>query len=152
MRFITGKLGLECFNKWQSRWISSSRMLIVQMFLFILVLFLGCIFYPANTLASSVNVSWHFIVWLWKPEMFNLYTFILSFIFLPVFFPYVLEGTGVWRFIFNFVLNIWENLRYCVWYLPVQVCDQCANVKYVREGYFVTVDIEKGMKDGQVNF
>lgn len=30
-----------------------------------------------------------------------------------------------------------------------QVCDQCANVKYVREGYFVTVDIEKGMKDGQ---
>ncbi|GAU11277.1 hypothetical protein TSUD_342680 [Trifolium subterraneum] len=30
-----------------------------------------------------------------------------------------------------------------------QVCDQCANVKYVREGYFVTVDIEKGMQDGQ---
>ncbi|KAM1042385.1 hypothetical protein ACFX13_032171 [Malus domestica] len=30
-----------------------------------------------------------------------------------------------------------------------QVCDQCPNVKYEREGYFVTVDIEKGMQDGQ---
>ncbi|KAF5455349.1 hypothetical protein F2P56_024938 [Juglans regia] len=30
-----------------------------------------------------------------------------------------------------------------------QVCEQCPNVKYVREGYFVTVDIEKGMQDGQ---
>ncbi|CAN6690380.1 unnamed protein product [Malus baccata var. baccata] len=30
-----------------------------------------------------------------------------------------------------------------------QVCDQCSNVKYEREGYFVTVDIEKGMQDGQ---
>ncbi|KDO87050.1 hypothetical protein CISIN_1g0191622mg, partial [Citrus sinensis] len=32
------------------------------------------------------------------------------------------------------------------------VCDQCQNVKYEREGYFVTVDIEKGMQDGQVSF
>lgn len=30
-----------------------------------------------------------------------------------------------------------------------QVCDQCPNVKYVREGDFLTVDIEKGMQDGQ---
>ncbi|ERN16775.1 hypothetical protein AMTRI_Chr02g221380 [Amborella trichopoda] len=30
-----------------------------------------------------------------------------------------------------------------------QVCEQCPNVKYEREGYFITVDIEKGMKDGQ---
>ncbi|KAM0897336.1 hypothetical protein ACQ4PT_022623 [Festuca glaucescens] len=30
-----------------------------------------------------------------------------------------------------------------------QVCDQCANVKYVRDGDFLTVDIEKGMQDGQ---
>ncbi|KAK7259245.1 hypothetical protein RIF29_24847 [Crotalaria pallida] len=30
-----------------------------------------------------------------------------------------------------------------------QVCEQCANVKFVREGYFITVDIEKGMEDGQ---
>ncbi|PSS06204.1 DnaJ protein like [Actinidia chinensis var. chinensis] len=30
-----------------------------------------------------------------------------------------------------------------------QVCDQCPNVKYEREGYFVTVDIEKGMQNGQ---
>ncbi|KAF3553716.1 hypothetical protein F2Q69_00014274 [Brassica cretica] len=30
-----------------------------------------------------------------------------------------------------------------------QVCDKCPNVKYEREGYFVTVDIEKGMKDGE---
>ncbi|KAG4913735.1 hypothetical protein JHK82_054323 [Glycine max] len=30
-----------------------------------------------------------------------------------------------------------------------QVCEQCPNVKYVREGYFITVDIEKGMQDGQ---
>ncbi|KAG9157210.1 hypothetical protein Leryth_004880 [Lithospermum erythrorhizon] len=30
-----------------------------------------------------------------------------------------------------------------------QVCDQCPNVKYVREGDFITVDIEKGMRDGQ---
>ncbi|XP_066366509.1 dnaJ protein ERDJ3B-like isoform X2 [Miscanthus floridulus] len=30
-----------------------------------------------------------------------------------------------------------------------QVCDQCPNVKFVREGEFLTVDIEKGMKDGQ---
>ncbi|KAG2624766.1 hypothetical protein PVAP13_3KG173600 [Panicum virgatum] len=30
-----------------------------------------------------------------------------------------------------------------------QVCDQCPNVKFVREGEFLTVDIEKGMQDGQ---
>ncbi|KAJ0976334.1 hypothetical protein J5N97_018299 [Dioscorea zingiberensis] len=30
-----------------------------------------------------------------------------------------------------------------------EVCEQCPNVKYEREGYFVTVDIEKGMHDGQ---
>ncbi|KAJ0112975.1 hypothetical protein Patl1_00909 [Pistacia atlantica] len=30
-----------------------------------------------------------------------------------------------------------------------QVCEQCQNVKYEREGYFITVDIEKGMHDGQ---
>ncbi|KAF9607242.1 hypothetical protein IFM89_033449 [Coptis chinensis] len=29
-----------------------------------------------------------------------------------------------------------------------QVCEQCPNVKYEREGYHVTVDIEKGMQDG----
>ncbi|KAG6785049.1 hypothetical protein POTOM_010772 [Populus tomentosa] len=29
------------------------------------------------------------------------------------------------------------------------VCEQCQNVKYEREGYFLTVDIEKGMQDGQ---
>lgn len=33
-----------------------------------------------------------------------------------------------------------------------QVCEQCQNVKYVREGDFITVDIEKGMQDGQVCF
>ena len=36
-------------------------------------------------------------------------------------------------------------------FLSFQVCDKCPNVKYEREGYFVTVDIEKGMKDGEVN-
>ncbi|XP_008797219.2 dnaJ protein ERDJ3B isoform X1 [Phoenix dactylifera] len=30
-----------------------------------------------------------------------------------------------------------------------QVCEQCSNVKFEREGYFITVDIEKGMQDGQ---
>ncbi|XP_021770124.1 dnaJ protein ERDJ3B-like [Chenopodium quinoa] len=30
-----------------------------------------------------------------------------------------------------------------------QVCEKCPNVKYEREGYSLTVDIEKGMKDGQ---
>ncbi|KAE8697944.1 DnaJ protein ERDJ3B [Hibiscus syriacus] len=30
-----------------------------------------------------------------------------------------------------------------------EVCEQCQNVKYEREGYFVTVDIEKGVQDGQ---
>ncbi|RLM91917.1 hypothetical protein C2845_PM08G12230 [Panicum miliaceum] len=30
-----------------------------------------------------------------------------------------------------------------------QVCESCPNVKYVREGYFINVDIEKGMQDGQ---
>ncbi|KAF5726359.1 DnaJ like subfamily B member 11 [Tripterygium wilfordii] len=29
------------------------------------------------------------------------------------------------------------------------VCQECQNVKYVREGYFLTVDIEKGMQDEQ---
>ncbi|CAA2972391.1 dnaJ ERDJ3B [Olea europaea subsp. europaea] len=33
-----------------------------------------------------------------------------------------------------------------------QVCEQCPNVKYEREGYFITVDVEKGMQDGQVSF
>ncbi|KAG4917259.1 hypothetical protein JHK87_054816 [Glycine soja] len=30
-----------------------------------------------------------------------------------------------------------------------QVCDKCSNVKYERDGHFITVDIEKGMQDGQ---
>ncbi|CAI0457063.1 unnamed protein product [Linum tenue] len=30
-----------------------------------------------------------------------------------------------------------------------QVCDQCQNIKFEREGYSLTVDIEKGMQDGQ---
>ncbi|XP_076907665.1 dnaJ protein ERDJ3B-like [Bidens hawaiensis] len=30
-----------------------------------------------------------------------------------------------------------------------EVCEQCPNVKYEREGNFITVDIEKGMQDGQ---
>ncbi|KAI3773188.1 hypothetical protein L6452_04392 [Arctium lappa] len=30
-----------------------------------------------------------------------------------------------------------------------KVCEQCPNVKYEREGSFITVDIEKGMQDGQ---
>ncbi|KAK4372439.1 hypothetical protein RND71_007823 [Anisodus tanguticus] len=30
-----------------------------------------------------------------------------------------------------------------------QVCDKCPNVKFEREGYEITVDIEKGMRDGQ---
>ncbi|KAL8142629.1 hypothetical protein V2J09_015661 [Rumex salicifolius] len=30
-----------------------------------------------------------------------------------------------------------------------QVCDECPNVKLEREGYSITVDIEKGMKDGE---
>ncbi|KAJ0980607.1 hypothetical protein J5N97_008862 [Dioscorea zingiberensis] len=30
-----------------------------------------------------------------------------------------------------------------------QVCEQCPNVKYEREGDFITVDIEKGMQDGE---
>lgn len=30
-----------------------------------------------------------------------------------------------------------------------QVCEQCPNVKYEREGDFITVDIERGMQDGQ---
>lgn len=41
-------------------------------------------------------------------------------------------------------------LHTLLWLL--QVCEQCANVKYEREGYFITVDIEKGMQDGQVSF
>ena len=31
-----------------------------------------------------------------------------------------------------------------------QVCESCPNVKYVREGDFINVDIEKGMQNGQV--
>ncbi|KAL9250866.1 DnaJ protein ERDJ3B-like protein [Drosera capensis] len=30
-----------------------------------------------------------------------------------------------------------------------QICDECPNTKYEREGSFYTVDIEKGMQDGQ---
>ncbi|KZV44154.1 hypothetical protein F511_26433 [Dorcoceras hygrometricum] len=30
-----------------------------------------------------------------------------------------------------------------------EVCEQCPNVKFEREGDFITVDIEKGMQDGQ---
>ncbi|NP_001167838.1 DnaJ protein ERDJ3B precursor [Zea mays] len=33
--------------------------------------------------------------------------------------------------------------------LSHQECDTCPNVKYVREGAFINVDIEKGMQDGQ---
>ncbi|KAG5149266.1 hypothetical protein JHK82_016147 [Glycine max] len=30
-----------------------------------------------------------------------------------------------------------------------QVCDKCPNVKYERDGHFITVDIKKGIQDGQ---
>ncbi|KAK1356886.1 DnaJ protein ERDJ3B [Heracleum sosnowskyi] len=30
-----------------------------------------------------------------------------------------------------------------------QVCEKCPNVKYVRDGFEVTVDIQKGMRDGE---
>ncbi|KAL1827334.1 hypothetical protein ACET3Z_005746 [Daucus carota] len=30
-----------------------------------------------------------------------------------------------------------------------QICEKCPNVKYVREGFEVTVDIQKGMQDGE---
>ncbi|GLU07290.1 hypothetical protein SLE2022_242540 [Rubroshorea leprosula] len=30
-----------------------------------------------------------------------------------------------------------------------EVCEECQNVKYEREGYEITVDIEKGMQDGE---
>ena len=43
-------------------------------------------------------------------------------------------------------------LFYYMFHMLFQVCEQCPNVKYEREGYFVTVDIEKGMQDGQVSF
>ena len=33
-----------------------------------------------------------------------------------------------------------------------QVCEECQNIKFEREGYFITVDIEKGMQDGQVQY
>ncbi|KAG6487010.1 hypothetical protein ZIOFF_055591 [Zingiber officinale] len=33
--------------------------------------------------------------------------------------------------------------------LVMLVCEECPNVKFVREGFFLTVDIEKGMQDGQ---
>lgn len=32
-----------------------------------------------------------------------------------------------------------------------KVCEQCPNVKYEREGNFITVDIGKGMQDGQLS-
>lgn len=43
------------------------------------------------------------------------------------------------------LINIFVYIMY------FQVCEQCQNVKFEREGYFVTVDIEKGMQDGQVS-
>ncbi|KAF7131919.1 hypothetical protein RHSIM_Rhsim09G0001900 [Rhododendron simsii] len=36
--------------------------------------------------------------------------------------------------------------------MSLRVCEQCPNVKCEREEYLVTVDIEKGMQDGQVRF
>lgn len=78
-------------------------------------------------------------------EMFTLYSHTDNIFF------FVSEWIVVWKFIFNILLDIYETLHFYFWYLSIQVCDQCANVKYVREGYFVTVDIEKGMQDGQVN-
>lgn len=32
-----------------------------------------------------------------------------------------------------------------------QTCEECPNVKLDREGDYITVDVEKGMKEGQVN-
>lgn len=47
--------------------------------------------------------------------------------------------------------GLWSYWRfYSCSLLLFQVCEQCPNVKFEREGYFVTVDIEKGMQDGQV--
>lgn len=49
------------------------------------------------------------------------------------------------------------SIECCLLYLSkmysvaFQVCEQCPNVKYEREGEFITVDIEKGMQDSQVS-
>jgi hypothetical protein len=32
----------------------------------------------------------------------------------------------------------------------MQTCEECPNVKLDREGEYITVDVEKGMKEGQV--
>lgn len=51
----------------------------------------------------------------------------------------------------HFLLCEWWFLKLLnVLFVLFQVCEQCPNVKFEREGYFVTVDIEKGMQDGQV--
>jgi hypothetical protein len=37
------------------------------------------------------------------------------------------------------------------WYFfTSQVCEKCGNVKFEREGYYITLDIEKGTPDGHV--
>jgi DnaJ family protein B protein 11 len=40
-------------------------------------------------------------------------------------------------------------MSFLLCHISIQVCEKCPNVKYVREGYEVTVDIEKGMQDGE---
>lgn len=34
--------------------------------------------------------------------------------------------------------------------VPVQTCEECPNVRLDREGEYITVDVEKGMREGQV--
>lgn len=60
---------------------------------------------------------------------------------------------SLWKMVIYDPITISGFLNYVLtWgYIFVfQVCDTCPNVKYVREGNFINVDIEKGMQDGQV--
>lgn len=61
------------------------------------------------------------------------------------------------QYIFCHPIIYFYRLCFCIYLhkysiFLFQVCEQCNNVKYEREGYVITVDIEKGMQDGQVSF
>lgn len=126
MKSIIGKLLLACFNKWQNRYFRV--VIVISMGFFF---FFGCVcVYPCmcqskyiRAISKSLrrNFSGFALPWSQCSLMFSC-------------------GRDF------FLARLWCIL----FFVYVQVCEQCPNVKYEREGDFITVDIEKGMQDGQV--
>lgn len=146
MRFITGKLVRECSNKWQNRYMHEQIFLPTTCGFFLFFFFLK----KKKKLWRDDNIfSWieKMFFHSWQRVAFEKCICFHKHVYLLYMEQYIFCHPIIYfyRLCFCIYLNKYSILLF-------QVCEQCNNVKYEREGYFITVDIEKGMQDGQVSF